>query len=107
MLGVLHVYAHEVAELLGPLDDPQEVPITEVRVDVEPQLGQFQRDGGLRLVCVDLSQARGVLGRRHLGLGTIGHAFAEEVEGDPESLPVQVTGHRQRFFRGVAGHEAS
>ena len=92
---------------LGPTDDSQEILVAEVGVDVESELGQLQRDGGLRLVGVDFRQALGILGCCPLGFGPIGHAFPEQVERDPEPAVVQLPGHVQGFFGCVSSDEAS
>ena len=101
-LRLLHVDADEAAEL----DETPDVSVRELLVDLEPEVGELERDVRPQLLggdALDHLAVRGDDGLRVLGLE---HAFAEQRRVRPQPLLVQTAQNGDALVERLACDEA-
>ena len=101
----LHVDPHEVAELLGALDQPIHVALAERAIEVEAELRRLDRDVRVEAGRRHLVEHLEVVLRDFLGFFGLGQVLAEPRQDgvDPELL--LLLGGLQRVLDPLAGHE--
>lgn len=93
--------------MFGERDQLAGVLIAERFVDVEAELGQFDRDGGIDFAVVDELDGAEAMVTAEVGLFNGGDAFAEVVEGGEDAFAIDVLTHGEGFIERVAGDEAA